>query len=289
MTDPVDSRSGRLRGGEENHSLAPDSNGIDDSCDLIDELAEIAAPIDESFRAFHALDDLSAPTTPSEWPLITETRKVIQPPISARTSARAFRTDRPHSDSELRQIFDRMLETKKCPPLAAIEPLREWIGREMVKAIEESNYMFGEQLAVGRALLDSFLRVEEDVNVKQARRKLAKQRYRAARENLAMAENQWNEKIALLKQKHENRIAELEIQHQEQISEFERQWADSEFVSQFYKPSPRLLLLRATERKLAVFQDFQEANLVKKNADRLEKKEVADARWRAVATMRLYK
>jgi hypothetical protein len=223
--------------------------------------------------------------------LITEAPKVIQPPLSARTSVRTFSSqpdgDHPYTDPELRKIFDRMLDDKKCPPLAVIQPLRYWITCEMAAAIEKSDYEFGEKLAAGRVLLQSFFSVEDSGNGKEARRKVAKERYKNARENLAQTQNEWSEKIAVVKSAHEHRIAELEAQHESEVAEFEQRWADPEYVSQFYRPSPRLLLMRATERKLAIFQDFREALLIKNNADRLEQHEVKEARRRAVATMKL--
>jgi hypothetical protein len=179
-----------------------------------------------------------------------------------------------------------MMETRRCPALAVITDLRRWITASMRTAAEQADCARGTRLTEGRRLLDSFLCVNAQTFVREAQLKTAARRYTNVRESLSEAEHEWHERMAAMKAKHASRFAELHRQHQSQISEFESRWADPEFVAHLYRPSPRLLLLRARERKLATFQDFVTAKRIRQDADQIENGEVCEARRRAIAIMR---
>jgi hypothetical protein len=55
----------------------------------------------------------------------------------------------------------------------------------------------------------------------------------------------------------------------------------------FKKPSPRLLTLRTTERRLAIMQMFERAKKIRGEAEALEARETGEAQQRAIARMKI--
>jgi hypothetical protein len=84
-----------------------------------------------------------------------------------------------------------------------------------------------------------------------------------------------------------SRTENLRQKHNGEIASFENRWADPTHLSQFNKPSPRLILLRTTERRLAILRQFDRAKRLKLEADKLERTELLQAQRRAIDAMKL--
>jgi hypothetical protein len=81
-------------------------------------------------------------------------------------------------------------------------------------------------------------------------------------------------------------VAKLQETQRQEVDEFERGWQDPK-LQQYNKASARLLTLRKTERRMALFKQFESARRVKAEADALEREELADAQKRAIAAIQI--
>jgi hypothetical protein len=157
----------------------------------------------------------------------------------------------------------------------------------MLHVVEDREYDYGAKLKAGDAMLDRFMASDPMELMREKRRKEAADRCGIIKDCLKETDGEWQNKIGDFRNRHENRAAGLEKAHQAEVEEFEKQWGDSDYLLAFKKPSPKLLLLRTTEKKLAIQKDFERAKRVKVEADRLEKDEAVQAQERAIAAMKM--
>jgi hypothetical protein len=81
-------------------------------------------------------------------------------------------------------------------------------------------------------------------------------------------------------------LVELAEAHRARMEEFECEWASESAVSAFAKPSGRALNLRRIQENLALLRDFESGKIMKKEADRLERREAERARELAIEAMK---
>jgi hypothetical protein len=184
-------------------------------------------------------------------------------------------------------MFDRMMNTKKCPELSAINPLRAWVARELQVSIEECHYGYGERLRDGEEMLSRFAHADDSALERQKRQQAAAERWGMTRAVLAETTAEWTERISNWRTGQDTHLAEIQARHREDIKRFEAKWADPHYLLTFNKASPRLIFLRNNERNMALFRQFERAKKIKAEADRLEKEEAYEAQKRAIAAMKL--
>jgi hypothetical protein len=156
----------------------------------------------------------------------------------------------------------------------------------MRSAAVETRYDRAQELENADVLLEQFMN-GDPVLEREQQRLQASEKLAVAKERSRFISENWSEKIERWRAEQGGRLAELEQTHRRQMDEFERRWADPAYLLQFNKPSGQVLSLRHTEANLAMLKQFEHAQRVKAQADRLERQEAVAARNRAVATMRL--
>jgi hypothetical protein len=168
-----------------------------------------------------------------------------------------------------------MMKAEKPPPFAALLPLRGWIAQETARS------------TTADAMIERFLSAEEMSLLDEKRRKEAEEHCGEVKGILREKDGEWQSAIPAFIEKRENSAAELDRAHRAEIEDFERQCGDPDYVIAFKKPSLRLLLLRTTEKRLALQREFEKARIVKGEADRLEREEAVEAQKRAIAAMKI--
>jgi hypothetical protein len=179
-----------------------------------------------------------------------------------------------------------MVKTKQPPEARALAPLREWISEEMRSAVLETQYDRARELENAEAMIEGFLNGDSTQQREQRRAKAA-EKLAVTKERSQSITNTWSDKIERWRGEQNTRLLELEEAHRQQLEEFERRWEDPVYLLQFNKPSPQVLGLRHTQANLAMLKQFEHAQRVKAQADRLERQETISARNRAITTMRL--
>jgi hypothetical protein len=225
-------------------------------------------------------------------PLITEVPQAVRPPNSQRKTARRFPPVPPrdevseYSSEDLRRLFETMMTTRRCPKLTAISALRLWIARELQVAVEQCRYEYGEELRDGDEMLVGFMSSDERHVERDKRRQDAVDRCVQVREQLGEAARELEDRIVHWRGSQEQRLVELREVQRREVEDFEHEWQDLKLL-QYNKASPRLIALRKTERRMAIFKQFEGARRVKAEADALEREELAEAQRRAVAAIRI--
>jgi hypothetical protein len=136
-------------------------------------------------------------------------------------------------------------------------------------------------------MLERFMSSDPYALRREQRRRDAAEHVGEVRESLRETEREWDGRIGGWAGRRRDRAGEVEQEHVKEICEFEQHWADPEYLVVFRKPSPKLLLLRVTEKRLALLQQFERAKGIKAEADRLERDEAEEAQKRAVAAMKM--
>jgi hypothetical protein len=228
----------------------------------------------------------------SESPLITEVRRAVQPPRSPRRSVRCFGRDSRYAGSdytgdELRRLFERVMQTKKCPSVDALLPLRAWIAREMLTVVQGRTYDYGTRLKEGDEMIEAFLNADQSSFARERQRQAAADRCSDVKEQVQETNRAFGERLSGWATRQDVRAEELNRVHDADIADFEARWGDPESLTEFSKPSPRLIMLRTTEKRLAILKQFDRAKRFKTEADKLERVEALEAQRRAIAAMRI--
>jgi len=85
------------------------------------------------------------------------------------------------------------------------------------------------------------------------------------------------QRIESMKSRDMSEIRHLSEKHQKELQIFDQTCSEPEFIRQFNKISARLMKLRSTQKNLMLAKMFDDAAMVKKEADDLEKAEIEEA------------
>lgn len=244
----------------------------DDGSALFSRFDSGAAALTPGLSGF---DDEMAFIPVESFPLITEVPKAIHEPLG-----------QGYSHEELGRMFEGIRDKLVVPPAPARVPLREWMGQEIIKAVAERNYEYGARLKEADAFVASKMKSDAAAFLRDKRQTERSDRLSAVNERLKDIDEdccctieQWHHHQAL-------RADELVHSQKEALIELEQRWSDPESLRRFRKPSRHLLVLRTTERRLAVMRLFERAKRIGAEADRVEREESAEAERRALAAMR---
>ena len=86
------------------------------------------------------------------------------------------------------------------------------------------------------------------------------------------SEREWEEKIEKYKQETTEKREKMEELHEQQRERFEKKWQESK-PSQYRKPSARLLQLKYVEKNMAKHRNYDEAEAIHAEADKLMRQE----------------
>lgn len=226
--------------------------------------------------------------------MISELLKVMEPTKSkklksARRSmphtSREIPQDPSFSDYELRLRISQMMTNNMLPRACYHDPIVEFIRRERESLDSSDPYAIELdcQLEKFMALKSAQFGDNEQLKKKQ----MLESKLSVSQNTYHESKKQWTDKIKASKSEFRQKIRQLENQHSNEIAEFEKNWHNPVFLAQYAKPSPRLLHLREIEQKLVSQKHFDRAQMVKKQADALQKEETAIAKERIANTMKV--
>jgi hypothetical protein len=217
-------------------------------------------------------------------PLITEVPHAIHEPLTPRRPKHSSTSD--YSSEQLLRMFERLRDGRIVPAERERAPLREWMSHEMLKAVSTRDYEYGERLKEADALIAAQIKADEISRLNKERRKKRDERIEAAEKRLTDADNECRSRIEEWNQSHATRAETLVRSQEQALRDLEQRWSESDTLTPFKKPSARLLVLRTTERRLAVMRLFDRAKRVRAEAEIVEQQEKVAAERRAIAAMR---
>ena len=227
--------------------------------------------------------------------MITEITNVVKPPAEPPTqpSRRPYSSnsapEQPpsYTDAEIKGVIEEMMKKKQLPDPTYHQPIRDYINREQLRAAMEQNYTYAAKLEDQLQTLISLLQVDDSAALDAARRKELEEKLANATEQHDAAVKYWSERIEQCRADFDEKISQLEDQQNKEVAEFESNWNDPNNLTQFSKPSARLLQLRQIEQRYAIAKLFQRAQEIKTQADQLQRDETRAARDKAVAAMKM--
>lgn len=232
---------------------------------------------------------------PPEQIMITEITNVVKPPAEPPTQSprRPFSStsapEQPpsYTDDEIKAAIDEMMKKKQLPDVTYHQPIRDYINREQLKAALEQNYAYAAKLEDQLQTLISLLQVDDSAALDAQRRKELEEKLANATEQHDTAVKYWTERLDQCRADFDEKINQLEEQQNKEVADFESNWNDPNNLTQFTKPSARLLQLRQIEQRYAIAKLFTRAQEIKTQADQLQREETRAARDKAVAAMKM--
>lgn len=228
--------------------------------------------------------------------MVTETLNVVKPPSEPPTqqSRRPYpsspSTDDPektYTDDDIRAAINEMMAKRQLPDVSYHQPIRDYINREQLRATLDQNYTYAAKLEDQLQMLSSLLHVDDSAALDAQRKKELEEKLANATEQHDTAVKYWSDRIEKCDAEFQEKIEQLEDQQNKEVSEFESIWSDPDNLTQYNKPSARLLQLRQIEQKYAIAKLFARAQEIKNQADQLQREETRAAREKAVAAMKM--
>ena len=167
-----------------------------------------------------------------------------------------------------------------------IKPIQQHISRRRVDAIVSCEYEKGEKMNEAQRKLKIALekqRAQDDILYEE---RTTEERLNEAKQDLKQAQKEKELALERIEDNQYQKREELRLQHTHELEEFKRYWDDPSSFHEYNKPSVTLLNLRSQEKNFALTGDFENAKIIKKRADLLEKEETRKAQEKATLGMK---
>lgn len=161
------------------------------------------------------------------------------------------------------------------------------LNRRRVEAIMESDYDKAAQNDKIADVLRQYIKIESQKSHEKEKLDALYDRYVKITDQIQKIKTDTEARKRAITEESEQRRMEMEAKHQIQNDELSAKFKDPNFLTQFSKPSQKLVDLREHEKNLAIARQYDAAKLVKAEADRLAKEETADAEERIAAQQSL--
>ncbi|OHS99494.1 hypothetical protein TRFO_34077 [Tritrichomonas foetus] len=190
------------------------------------------------------------------------------------------------SADELHSALQKLLNTKKLPPMEMRESLINYARKQSLYQLMAEDY---DQAAKIDDAIDTLLKSlqQEDLNAETTQQNLTlAQRLEDAKNKRIIMEEKHKQRIDDFKRNEQQRLEDLQQQHEIDRRAFEAEWSSEEVTRQFNKPSSSLFQIRRQQKAFAISHDFANAKALKKIGDAMQKEESIIASIRATDTMR---
>ena len=185
----------------------------------------------------------------------------------------------------IENAIKRLLEFSEIPPVQFHPQIKQLLTKQSLLAIAKTDYDFASKCEEAKKLLGNIY--EDDLNT--SRKIHLKENYDFRLNNLieqlSKLNKEWDSIFKTFWEEQKQKKYELENKHKNEQIEFEQLWDDPNTFLPFNKPSPQLLQLRKIQKKLAMAKSFDQAKIIKIQADELQNKETEEAEKRALENM----
>lgn len=191
-----------------------------------------------------------------------------------------------YTDEQLQDALDQYKKNKTLPPFLMRNAVLDYLRRQSVAHIIAEEYdaarnvdiLVNDLIQAGLRDVGGF-KTEEEAKSLETRIERAQQRKSSSNQH-------YEERIALLQEQEQKKMEKL-LEYQEyERQQFEADCQKPEFLQKFSKPSPQLLQVRRVQKKMALAHEFDQAKLMKAQAERLQREETQKGQQRAMETIR---
>lgn len=191
------------------------------------------------------------------------------------------KTEHDSNSTEIQDAATALVEKGKLPPSKLQPQVLQTLKTESMQLLFEENYQKAAKInkAINMIIAETHKRRKDNRQLKQERR--VDHKVRKANHLLKKEEDKIHQKHEANQDLKNKKLKEIQDRHQKEIEQFKAIWDQPETFKRFNKASPLLLSLRRSQKVLALSKKFEEADEVKKEADKLQQKELNEARERA--------
>lgn len=182
--------------------------------------------------------------------------------------------------------IDKFISKGEVPPIHMKKKVYQEIMRKKADAMESRDYLEAGKYAKAESDLYTYFKTEKLKNYPLK----GPNGYYSSPEELKARLKRINAEYDRKKNSYleirKNQIYDVKEKQEQEEQNFSEYWKNPKNLSEFSKPSGRLLQLRNIEFKKALLNDFEGAASMKKYADEVEKQETKLAQQRAERAMR---
>ena len=189
------------------------------------------------------------------------------------------------SKSEIDAAYDDIMDGSGTPSDAMIPALMQEVSRRKIAALEEHKYELAREHDRVMSLLMQQLDQTSCAHAETLRQQALRDREDLLKKELDKVKDKWEEKMQKQSESSESRLRLLKEKHERELQEFRQKYKDPVFLQKFNRPSRDLLVMRRTEKKLALSKKYDEARRTKARADRLQAAE--EQKMREVITQQI--
>lgn len=191
-----------------------------------------------------------------------------------------------YTDEELEEALKKQLTKKVLPPIDMREELIAYAKKQSLYKLMAEDY--DQASKIDEAIAENARSLEMDQ--KQTDTTFVNNQLKArldnAEKNKKDIQETYKTKIDEFKENEANERVKMNERHETERRDFEHKWSTQETLSQFSKPSSKLLHLKRMQKTLALSHDFANARQLKLTADRMQKEESIKASKKATDSMK---
>lgn len=191
-----------------------------------------------------------------------------------------------YTDEELSAFFKDFLKTKRLPPFLMRNAVIDYARQQSLKFLIAENYDEAAKLDIKISEFVTACQNDQSQFDTESKTRNVDMRVATVQEQRKQALQQWDDRIKTVQQKEQSKIDNLITRHDDEKKQFEAECQNRDFLNRFSKPSQQLLQLRQIQKQLALNHQFDEAKVVKQNAERLQMQETQQAQERAIESIR---
>jgi hypothetical protein len=191
------------------------------------------------------------------------------------------------TDESLALALAAFRREQRLPPLSMQVAIIDYVRRKSLEFVVAEKYDAAERMDdVASELIAAYSGNELGGQLQTRAKEIKTRIFQVQQERRSMCES-LSARIATLEDEKHAKLAELTETHERERAEFAKECESPKFLSRFTKPSPQLLQLRMTQKRLALAKDFDGAKAAKARADELHVAESVVASKRATDSVRL--
>lgn len=190
--------------------------------------------------------------------------------ITSQTSDSIIPPTPQFSKDEIDSAYTALISSARSPPDAMVPALMQEASRRKIAALEANKYDLAREHDRIMSVLMQQLDRSSCEHAEESRRQTLQDREDVLKRELDKVKEKWEEKMQKQSESSETRLRLLREKHEREMREFRQKYKDPTFLHKFNRPSRDLLVLRRTEKKLALCKKYEDARRTKLRADRLQ-------------------
>ena len=168
---------------------------------------------------------------------------------------------------------------------ANIPQVLQYLQREKANYITQGMYMDAHRTDEFIKKIIQFSNSVEQNHAKDAKTGELETRINELDEEIKNTKKETENKIKNLRDQHDKNLSKLQQSQKEEMKILERNWNDPNYLRKYEKPSAKLLQLSSVEHSLVSAGEFEKADEIKNEIDKLEVIESQEAQERAEKEM----